>query len=40
MVNGALRTYGTRKEFINDPATGVLDEIQFWQEAAGQREDC
>lgn len=39
MVNGALRTYGTRKEFINDPATGVLDEIQFWQEAAGQRED-
>lgn len=40
MVKGALQTYGTRQEFINDPATGVLDEIQFWQEAAGQREEC
>lgn len=32
MKEGTLHMYRDKKEFINDPNSGVLSEIQFWKE--------
>lgn len=34
MDDGRLRTFPDRASFIQDPATGIPQEIQFWREAA------
>jgi hypothetical protein len=30
MKEGRLQVYKDKNEFITDPETGVLDEIEFW----------
>lgn len=36
LAGGALRTFGTLRDFVADPAVGVGDEIAFWRGVEGR----
>ncbi len=39
MSRGKLYLYSSRREFINDSATGISDEIMFWKQSAEMLEE-
>lgn len=39
MQSGTLKVYTNKKDFISDPNTGVLDEIEFWGGLADKKHE-